>query len=74
MYVSTPSEVCEQRDVRGLYQKTRQGIIKGFTGIDNPYEALSSPELVVDTSNGTHEEHTEKVISYLKEKGKIVVR
>lgn len=74
VYVATPLDVCEKRDVKGLYQKARQGIIKGFTGIDDPYEVPKSPELVVDTTNGTPEEHAEKIISYLQEKGKIAVR
>ena len=74
VHVSTPLEVCEARDVKGLYQKARQGIIKGFTGIDDPYEVPEKPELVIDTTNGTQEEHAQKVIVYLKETGKIVVR
>jgi len=74
VYVSTPLDVCEARDVKGLYQKARKGIIKQFTGIDDPYEAPKNPELVIDTTAGTPEEHAETVIKYLKEKGKIVSR
>lgn len=74
VHVSTPLEVCEERDVKGLYQKARQGIIKQFTGISDPYEAPMNPELIIDTTNGTAAEHAEKVIEFLKEKGKIVVR
>lgn len=47
VYVSTPLEVCEQRDPKGLYKKARAGLISGFTGIDSPYEAPARPELVV---------------------------
>jgi sulfate adenylyltransferase len=74
VHVSTPLDVCEARDVKGLYQKARAGIIKGFTGIDDPYEIPEQPELLIDTTNGTQEEHAEKVIAYLEETGKIVVR
>lgn len=74
VYVSTPLEVCEQRDVKGLYQKARAGILKQFTGISDPYEAPVSPELVINTTTGTPEEHAETVISYLVDQGKIVVR
>jgi sulfate adenylyltransferase len=74
VHVATPLEVCEARDVKGLYQKARQGIIKGFTGIDDPYEEPIAPELLIDTAEGTPEEHAQTVIHYLKEKGKIVLR
>jgi len=50
VYVSTPLEVCEERDVKGLYAKARQGIIKQFTGIDDPYEPPENPEIVIDSS------------------------
>jgi len=49
VYVSTPIEVCEQRDRKGLYAKAREGLIKGFTGIDDPYEAPEKAEIVMDT-------------------------
>lgn len=50
VFVDTPIEVCEARDPKGLYAKARAGEIKGFTGIDDPYEAPLTPELVVDTT------------------------
>jgi sulfate adenylyltransferase len=50
VFVATPLEICEERDVKGLYQKARQGLIKGFTGIDDPYEEPESPDLVLDTA------------------------
>ena len=53
VYVSTPLEVCEDRDVKGLYAKSRRGEIKGFTGVDDPYEKPESPDLVIDTSRQT---------------------
>ena len=49
MFVDTPLEVCEQRDIKGLYAKARAGEIKGFTGIDDPYEAPIEPEIRLDT-------------------------
>ena len=49
VHVSTPIEVCEQRDRKGLYAKAREGLIKGFTGIDDPYEAPENAEIVMDT-------------------------
>jgi sulfate adenylyltransferase len=74
IHVSTPLEVCEERDVKGLYQKARQGIIKQFTGISDPYEAPVNPELVIDTSGGSAEGHVETIVKYLEEKGKIALR
>lgn len=74
IHVATPLEVCEKRDVKGLYEKARKGIIKGFTGIDDPYEAPESAELVIDTSSGTAEDHAKTVIDLLIDTGKIAVR
>lgn len=56
IYVSTPLEVCEQRDVKGLYKKARQGEIKNFTGISAPFEAPAHPAVTIDTSAHTLEE------------------
>ena len=53
VYVSAPLEVCEERDVKGLYAKSRRGEIKGFTGVDDPYEAPERPDLAIDTSRQT---------------------
>ena len=50
VHVSTPLETCEKRDTKGLYEKARQGVIKGFTGIDDPYEEPVRPEVLIDTS------------------------
>ena len=49
VFVATPLEVCEARDRKGLYAKARAGILKGFTGIDDPYEEPENPEIVIDT-------------------------
>jgi adenylylsulfate kinase len=59
IYVSTPIEVCEQRDRKGLYQKARMGIIKDFTGISAPYEVPEDPNLIIDTSVYSAEEATQ---------------
>ena len=69
VHVSTPLEVCEKRDVKGLYAKARQGIIKGFTGIDDPYEVPQKPEIKIDTSNISQEEAVQQVLVYLKNEG-----
>ena len=71
VFVDTPLELCEQRDPKGLYKKARAGEIKGFTGIDDPYEAPEKPELVLDGSSKTAEQLADEVIAYLKSSGKI---
>ena len=55
VYVDCPLEVCEQRDVKGLYKKARAGEIKHFTGIDSPFEIPENPDITVDTANETLE-------------------
>ncbi|MCS6887810.1 bifunctional sulfate adenylyltransferase/adenylylsulfate kinase [Chloroflexus sp.] len=69
VFVDTPLEVCEQRDVKGLYAKARRGELRGFTGIDDPYEPPVNPELVLTTTDVTPEENARKIIRYLEEKG-----
>ncbi|MGC9521033.1 MAG: bifunctional sulfate adenylyltransferase/adenylylsulfate kinase [Anaerolineae bacterium] len=69
IYVNTPLEVCEERDVKGLYARARRGEIKGFTGIDDPYEAPQNPELVMDTVERTPEENARLIVEYLEERG-----
>jgi adenylylsulfate kinase len=56
VFVDTPIEECEKRDVKGLYKKARAGIIKGFTGVDDPYEAPLDPEVRLDTVNMSPDE------------------
>ncbi|HEX8475251.1 MAG TPA: bifunctional sulfate adenylyltransferase/adenylylsulfate kinase [Pyrinomonadaceae bacterium] len=65
IFVDTPLEVCEQRDVKGMYQLAREGKIKNFTGIDDPYEPPHNPEIVIDTVNQTAEENAERILAYL---------
>ena len=72
-YVRVPLEVAEARDPKGLYAKARAGEIKGFTGIDQPYEEPISPELVVDTSELSLEIAAMAVIDRLQEAGLVPV-
>ena len=65
VYVSTPIEVCEQRDVKGLYARARRGEIKDFTGVSAPFEAPEHPDLSLDTSVLTLEESVEKLIELI---------
>lgn len=69
IFVDTPLEVCEQRDVKGLYSKARRGEIKGFTGIDDPYEAPQNPEITLDTVQHDAESNARLILEYLVEKG-----
>ncbi|CEL95793.1 unnamed protein product [Vitrella brassicaformis CCMP3155] len=64
VFVNTPLELCEQRDVKGLYKKARQGIIKQFTGISDPYEPPRSPELCLETTEDVSN-HVQQVMDYL---------
>jgi len=69
VFVDAPLAVCEERDVKGLYKKAREGIIKGFTGIDDPYEAPLNPEITLDTSKLSLEESVDFILDYLEKKG-----
>lgn len=70
-FVDAPLEVCEARDPKGLYKKARAGELKGFTGIDDPYEAPEQPELVLDAATKTAEQLADEVIDYLRQAGRI---
>lgn len=69
IFVNTPIDVCESRDVKGLYKKARSGEIKNFTGIDSPYEPPKFPELMLDTVTMSAEDCAERVVDFLEEKG-----
>ncbi|MFB2979649.1 adenylyl-sulfate kinase [Microseira sp. BLCC-F43] len=69
VYVNAPLEVCEQRDVKGLYKKARAGEIKQFTGIDDPYEAPLKPEVLCRTDMESEAESVAKVVRTLEEFG-----
>jgi adenylylsulfate kinase len=69
IYINVRLEAAEQRDPKGLYKKARAGQIKGFTGIDDPYEAPETPELVIDTEQLTPDAAAEKILEYLDRLG-----
>ena len=69
VYVKCPIDECEKRDVKGLFKKARAGEIKGFTGVDDPYEEPVHPELICETDKETAEESAGKVIQKLEELG-----
>ena len=71
VYVTAPLEVCEGRDVKGLYAKARAGEIKGFTGIDDPYEEPVNPEIICYTERESVEESVKKVLTKLEQLGYI---
>lgn len=67
VYVNAPLEVCETRDVKGLYARARAGEIKGFTGIDDPYEQPLNPEIICNTAQESIDESIAKVIAKLEQ-------
>ena len=69
IHVDTPLNIAEERDVKGLYKKARQGKIKNFTGIDSPYEPPENPEIRVDTTTMTAEAAADQILAFLKDKG-----
>ncbi|HAJ91372.1 MAG TPA: hypothetical protein DCO71_01905, partial [Gammaproteobacteria bacterium] len=69
VFVDAPLEVCEARDPKGLYKKARAGEIKGFTGIDDPYEAPLSAELVLSAAEKTPDVLADEVMVYLQQQG-----
>ena len=66
IYINAPLEVCEARDVKGLYQKARAGLIKGFTGIDDPYEAPENPALEIRTDQMSIADSAQAILDYLR--------
>ena len=71
VHVSTPLDVCESRDRKGLYAKARAGLIKGFTGVDDPYEPPSHPEVIIDTTDLTPDEAAQEILLRLERTGYI---
>jgi adenylyl-sulfate kinase len=69
VYVTTPIEVCETRDVKGLYKKAREGKITEFTGVDDPYEAPEHPEITVDTVGNSPEQSADFIVAELNRLG-----
>lgn len=68
IFIDTPLEICEQRDVKGLYKKARAGEIKDFTGINAPFEAPQNADLVIKTENKSIEESVNEVFNFVVEK------
>lgn len=69
VYVNAPLDVCASRDVKGLYAKAFAGELKGFTGVNDPYEAPESPEITVHTDRESLEESVAKIVDYLESHG-----
>lgn len=69
VYVKCPIEVCRERDVKGLYKLADEGKLKGFTGVDDPYEEPENPELVVETNKEAPEQSAERILLKLEELG-----
>jgi len=69
VFVSTPIEECEKRDRKGMYAKARAGLIKGFTGVDDPYDIPCSPEVSIDTTGVTPDEAAQEILLFLGQKG-----
>jgi len=72
VFVDTPIEVCEDRDIKGLYARARRGQITGFTGVDDPYEAPVNPEITLDTVNSDALNNARKIVSILEERGFVI--
>ncbi|MBL4883772.1 MAG: adenylyl-sulfate kinase [Planctomycetaceae bacterium] len=73
VYVNASLETCEARDPKGLYKKARAGEIKGFTGIDDPYEEPTKAELVLDADNKSIDDLAQEVVAYLESNGYLAV-
>ncbi len=69
VYVKCPIEICRQRDVKGLYKLADEGKLKGFTGVDDPYEEPLNPELVIETDKETVDESVDRIFAKLEELG-----
>jgi adenylylsulfate kinase len=69
IFMDTPIEICEQRDPKGLYKKARAGQLKGFTGIDDPYEPPEKPELVLDGGKKVIDDLADEVLTFLNHRG-----
>jgi sulfate adenylyltransferase len=69
IFVDTPIEVCEQRDVKGMYARARRGGLSTFTGIDDPYEPPLNPEIRLDTVHASVEENAGRIMVYLEQHG-----
>ncbi len=73
IYCNTPLEICEQRDIKGLYEKARRGEIKDFTGISSPYEPPKNPEIIVNTGTDPLDICARQILDYLEQRDKIAL-
>jgi adenylylsulfate kinase len=71
VFVDAPLEVCESRDVKGMYAKARAGEIKGFTGIDDPYEEPLNPEVLCNTAEESVAQSVDKIVAELEKRGHV---
>jgi sulfate adenylyltransferase len=71
VFVDTPLELCESRDTKGMYAQARRGVIRNFTGIDDPYEEPLAPELRIETSATSAESNAAMIVNLLRERGVI---
>jgi len=69
VFMDTPIEVCEQRDVKGMYARARRGEIRAFTGVDDPYEPPLNPEIRLDTVHASVDENAGRIMVYLEKHG-----
>jgi len=69
IYVKCPLEICERRDTKGLYEKARRGVVKQFTGIDDPYEEPEHPEMILETDKVSLEQCVEEILNFLEARG-----
>ena len=69
IYVNTPIEICERRDTKGMYAKARKGELRGFTGVDDPYEAPLRPELSLTTTDCTPDDNARRIVAHLTQRG-----
>jgi adenylyl-sulfate kinase len=72
VFVDAPLEVCMKRDTKGLYQKALAGLIRNFTGVDDPYEPSENPEVYINTAESTPEENMRKMIEYFVDRKRIL--
>jgi adenylylsulfate kinase len=71
-YVKCPLNICEDRDVKGMYKKARNNEIKSFTGIDDPYDIPENPEMVIETENKSLDDSVKQILDYLKNKNHLM--
>jgi sulfate adenylyltransferase len=71
VFIDTPAAECERRDVKGFYAQARDGKIKGFTGVDDPYEPPLDPEIRLSTTDSTAAENAAQIVEFLQTRGLI---